>query len=521
MFIIYSTIAQVKTLFIKYFWILSIGILGLWGGWMVWQSTTKMGIGITLDSVYYLRAAENIAAGKGYVIDFDGTKTPLTHYPPGYSLLLAPIAWISNYTLTEQNIRVLHTLLYFLNLFLSLLFLFRISNSYFISTIGIIIIANTSIIYQIHLQAWSEGLFILLLLLSLHILLLIEKAAVSKPFYYFLLGTLLGLLVLTRYIGIVWVFTVGIGSLFFTGRKLKENFINSLYIALPVLLIVGGWLLRNQMVSDNLVNRDISFEWMPAAKWIEGAEAFVFGWLPFFAKPISRLPLGMVLVLVLFLGLYRLSCIYTIKTHYSLRLIIYFLFAYLLFLIFSIHWIDHGTHPDTRLLAPWWSVLILVIVYYLGSMLHRLFFVYLSGKWWQTVSSFNAIIILIILPIVLYSTYLNWEAHRYFRWAIGAEPGGLVKLRIDNLSYIDTIARLPENAVICAYAYDPVYLYWLTRRPIRSGRPASDLDYYVAHLFVPATYNRDSQHPHRIPETAIVDTLIAGKLYHIKIKPTR
>jgi hypothetical protein len=106
-FIIYRTGAPIKTWFIKYFWILSVCILALWAVWMVWQSTTKMGIGITLDSVYYLRAAENVAAGKGYVVDFDGTETPLTHYPPGYSLLLAPIASISDYTLTEQNIRLL------------------------------------------------------------------------------------------------------------------------------------------------------------------------------------------------------------------------------------------------------------------------------------------------------------------------------------------------------------------------------------------------------------------------------
>jgi hypothetical protein len=488
---------------------------------MVWQSTTKMGIGITLDSIYYLRAAENLAAGKGYVVDFDITETPLTHYPPGYSLLLASIAYNTGYTLTEQNIRLLHTLLYFLNLFLSLLFIFRLSSSYFVSTMGIIIVANTSIVYQIHLQAWSEGLFILVLLSSLHILLLIEKAAVSKPFYYFLLGTLLGLLVLTRYIGIVWVITVGIGILFFSNRKLKDNFMNSLYIALPFLLTVGGWLLRNQIVSDNLVNRNISFEWMPAAKWTEGAEALLFGWLPFFAKPVSRLPLGIILVLVLFVGLYWLSSVYLIKTYVTLRLIVYFLFAYLFFLVFSIHWIDHGTHPDTRLLAPWWSVLILVIVYYSGSILHRLFFVYMRGEWWQTVSSFNGIIILIILLIVLYSCYLNWEAHRYFRWAIDAEPGGLIKLRIDNLSYIDKIRGLPENAVICAYEYDPVYLYWLTRRPIRSGIPEAHTDYYVAHLLASDSYNRDDQNPHRIPETAIIDTLIADKLYHIKIKPTR
>ncbi len=51
---------------------------------------TRWGIGASPDSVFYLGAARNLLAGKGYSLpSVEGGNSPLTHLPPLYASLLA------------------------------------------------------------------------------------------------------------------------------------------------------------------------------------------------------------------------------------------------------------------------------------------------------------------------------------------------------------------------------------------------------------------------------------------------
>lgn len=56
-------------------------------------AATPYGIGVTPDSVAYVRAAESLREGTGlYVPGYDGALVPLTHFPPLYPATLAGLA---------------------------------------------------------------------------------------------------------------------------------------------------------------------------------------------------------------------------------------------------------------------------------------------------------------------------------------------------------------------------------------------------------------------------------------------
>ena len=55
---------------------------------VVWWGSATHGLGVAPDSVVYLEAAENLLGGQG--LSYHGL--PMTHFPPGYPLVLAAAA---------------------------------------------------------------------------------------------------------------------------------------------------------------------------------------------------------------------------------------------------------------------------------------------------------------------------------------------------------------------------------------------------------------------------------------------
>jgi len=66
--------------------------LGLRVAWVVYAAHTPHGL---YDPARYLRAAELIAKGKGYVEPFTGK--PTAYYPPGYPWFLGVVAWVAHH----------------------------------------------------------------------------------------------------------------------------------------------------------------------------------------------------------------------------------------------------------------------------------------------------------------------------------------------------------------------------------------------------------------------------------------
>jgi hypothetical protein len=214
-------------------------------------------IGVSPDSVVYLDTAENILNGMGIMAYGE----PMTHYPPGYPLMLSFIGLLFRGDILQGAIW-LHALLFGLNLFLIGFTVLLYSNKSLLALVGVgtFGFATSFSIVSGHAMAWSDPPFITLFLL-IFILLMVY---VSRPTFPILalLSFLLGFAILVRYIGItllppaVLVLLVwGKGSI----SKKLQDILFMIFVSISPLVV---WFARNWFVSQTLANRESSFQFL-------------------------------------------------------------------------------------------------------------------------------------------------------------------------------------------------------------------------------------------------------------------
>jgi 4-amino-4-deoxy-L-arabinose transferase-like glycosyltransferase len=202
---------------------------------------SRYGIGLSPDSVTYIAGSRNLLAGKGYV-SFD--ESPIVLWPPLYSLFLSAISFL----LAADPLSLaagVHTLLYGLNLYLSGVLLLRYTRSIGLTILGLLLAASWPLT-KVSSMAWSEPLFICLLLLFL--LRLDSYLEAPKVRWLLALSLLAALATLTRYAGVVLILT-GLLSLVLNSRlswktRLAHSALFALLSAIPITL----WLVRNWII---------------------------------------------------------------------------------------------------------------------------------------------------------------------------------------------------------------------------------------------------------------------------------
>lgn len=223
-------------------------ILSLLGVGIVLLATSKYGAGLSPDSVNYIAAARNLAAGRG-LATFNGA--PLVAWPPLFPALLAGIKVLLGID-PLLSVRVVNALLFGLIVWLSGVLCFRHLSSSFLT----VLLGVTSVLLAIPLlatakMAWSEPLFIACVLLSLiwaesylergdaGSLALLALAAASAS--------------LSRYIGV----TVIIAGAIVVTLSAKENLRTKIFHLCAFLLVsiapLAIWISRNHIVSGTLM----------------------------------------------------------------------------------------------------------------------------------------------------------------------------------------------------------------------------------------------------------------------------
>ncbi len=176
-----------------------VAIAAVGTAWILVQ--TYHGACVTSDSVFYLSAAENLAAGKG-LVGFRGNE--LYWFPPGYSISLAgfELAGIG----AQEGGRYLNAVLFGATILISGLWLKTLCRSGTVVLAGVLTTASTKTFYHSAGCLHSEPLYLLLTLSSL---ILVSEAVkhdrAGRRTQWMLLaaGLLSGLSVATRYVGIV------------------------------------------------------------------------------------------------------------------------------------------------------------------------------------------------------------------------------------------------------------------------------------------------------------------------------
>ncbi|OGO15109.1 MAG: hypothetical protein A2Z14_17950 [Chloroflexi bacterium RBG_16_48_8] len=249
---------------------LIIGVLGV----VVILYQTRYGPGTTGDSVHYLMGAQNLLDGNGFSrFSGGGEVRPITMFPPFYSIVLAGLKFIG--LDLYFSVRVLHALLFGINILLVAFLIFRYSHSYWASLFGALLILVSKEMVFYHSWVLTEAIFIFLMLMI--ICSLTQYLDTRKYYLLILASALLGLASLTRYVGLSMTIA-GLASIVFLSgtnwrRRLMDCVVFGSISVAPVLL----WLRRNAALTGTSVNRSFVYHPM-STELIQAYRAEVSFW---------------------------------------------------------------------------------------------------------------------------------------------------------------------------------------------------------------------------------------------------
>ena len=222
-------------------------LLALLAAAFIFLATSRYGAGLTPDLVDYIGTARNIIAGAGFNT-YDGN--PIVSWPPLYPVLLALVSVIfRSDPLFLAN--VLNAFIFGLIVYVGGVLTFKhLSTFPALAFVGTLAILVSIPLFKVSIMAWSEPLFILLLLLGL----LFAKSYLEKKdiLSLMLLSISVALASLTRYIGvtlILWGVFIIIG---FYRDTLKNKLVHLSLFTLISFPPIGIWLIRNYVISSTL-----------------------------------------------------------------------------------------------------------------------------------------------------------------------------------------------------------------------------------------------------------------------------
>ncbi|MEW6400798.1 MAG: hypothetical protein AB1649_03300, partial [Chloroflexota bacterium] len=143
--------------------VLALGLLASFGVFLILQATPE-GLGISDDSIAYIAGARSILSGQGYREAWLASNGPVTHFPPGFSSVLALVGLSGLDPL--RGARFVNSLLFGVNAFLLGLLGWRMTKSRLAGIVlALLFLANASLL-RVHAVAMSEPLYLFLSLLA-------------------------------------------------------------------------------------------------------------------------------------------------------------------------------------------------------------------------------------------------------------------------------------------------------------------------------------------------------------------
>ena len=206
--------------------------------------STRSGMGISWDSTDYMAVGRNMASGIGPI---DVVGLPMTVRPPGISSLICVGDWLG--LMPSTTFVVINTASAGVSTYFAMLILRKtnIQKGFEISTLSMI--AFSPSLLNMNSMAWSESVFIALVMASLWIAL----TARSIPMHI-ALGVLFTFMFFIRYVGPFYSFPIALIAIF--AQSKQSGFIKSVFrigsIYFVSLVPQYLWLLRNKSIDGTL-----------------------------------------------------------------------------------------------------------------------------------------------------------------------------------------------------------------------------------------------------------------------------
>lgn len=228
------------------FFYIAASLISLFSALLIWLQTSKYGIGLSPDSITYLKLADTISEeGLAFILN-----NPSATFPPFYPTLISFVSTLFN-TDSLVAARYFNIVLIFIFSFLSLLLCRKLTKNLLILLVfGLFIVFSkpTNLVFSF---AWSEPLFIFIILL---ITFAVEKTTYKRVI---LSGVLTSFAILTRYAGVtivpavcLYIFIQKSGI----SEKIKKCFC---YATLPTLTYIL-YLVRNYCFTGTFMGKRAS-----------------------------------------------------------------------------------------------------------------------------------------------------------------------------------------------------------------------------------------------------------------------
>ena len=410
---------------------------------------TARGIGLSPDSLQYLAASENAAAGNGLMtFGWEGEPTPLRHFPPGYPVLLAPAYQLR--VSPHAFARWSNVALFVLTILLAAAITRRIApQSTWAPAVVAVASAFAHDLVVVHSMAWSEPLY---LTLSLAGVLALGTGIDRRRIGLLVLAAIAAACAaLVRFVGIANIAALGLAILLWwpgsPWRRVSTAFALGLIAALPLGLLLlagsGEGVANRQLGWYPLDPIDLRFALAVAAKWVTPSNETSIG------TAVWALLLFAFVALVLVRALAR----ETVRPAHTVlaRVLVLYGASYVMVFVLAMSVIDAQTVFEPRHMTPvFLTVLILGISWLAHQSLEEPLVRFAVGA---TVAYLLAVNVMRLLP-----------------WLREVSANGLALRRIeqDAVALLNASRRLPGAAQL--YSNDPYFMRVHTPRVV-AGLP--------------------------------------------------
>jgi len=452
-----------QSLFLTALGLIALGAMGL-----ILYSTPE-GLGLSDDSIGYIAGARSILSGQGYREAWLASNGPVTHFPPGFSSLLALIGLSGLDPL--RGARFLNAALFGANAFLLGIIGWRMTNSHAAGVVLALLFAVNASLFNAHAVAMSEPLYIFFSLAAFLTfsysgveqltcpvgavpLAVASSRTPEKNAWLIATGILTSLAYLTRYAGLALLATFLVALILLHDTWKKRLTSAAIFIAstLPFLI---GWGIRNMIVADNATNRKLVYHPLSA----ENIETGIYNISEFlvpvetwrralvkipnlFSSLIAIITLAL-LVWVIYKGLKKFlqpATEYPEILSFTSGL---YIFGYLASIVSSMMLFDASTKFKLRILSPVYVALLVLLV--------------LFGHWlWQNRSTLlRGLITLLAIAVLALSAYDTST----FVTRLHKGGQGYASFQWYDSKAMAFLKQLPEGTRIYTNQPGPVYLY--------------------------------------------------------------
>ena len=328
-------------------------------------ASAPLGVGVSHDSVFYINTGENILAGKGvYWTGGGGDIKPMIHFPPLYPLLLTGITFFAGSVIKAATWSA--AILFGATVFLIGWIIYIRTRSIRAAVLGEMIFISSPSFFEVYLEAMSEPLYLMLMLVVL--LLLSSYLADQKRWKINLSAIVSSMAFLTRYAGASLIATGVIALAVFSSGSRREKISDVIRYAVIAGVANLVWSIRNFSLTGSFSNRVFTFH-PPGREKVNEAITTLSSWLGLEAGSIEVRIGAALFVLLLVLGIV-LGRVFLSQRNPERKsdqrkslenVMMLHGLLYLSFLLVSLTFFDASTRLSFRILSPVYAMLLILL----------------------------------------------------------------------------------------------------------------------------------------------------------------